>query len=754
MSAPRWWRTMRRRRPLRTRTVLQMEAVECGAASLASILGFHGRYVTLDEARSACGVSRDGVTAGNLVRAARSFGLEATGYKREPAQLADLMMPCVLFWNFNHFVVLEGLDDEVAWLNDPATGPRTVSLAELDASFTGVVLTMTPGPTFTRGGAEPGVMAALRARARGAEGAILFAIVAGLAMLIPGFILPAFARIFVDQILVQGLVGWMPALMLGLGLSAFLRGVLKWLRGYVLLRLATRVSVVESARFLWHILRLPVEFFTQRSAGDISGRVALNATVAGVLAGPVATTAIDVILVGSYAVLMLLYDWQLGLLSMVIAGINLAFVQRVAARRIDGHQRLLKEAGKFEGTLLGGLANIETLKATSREGDLFAKLAGHQATLANESQAIQRAAMLPDVAPDVLTGIGAALVLVIGGHHVMLGTMTLGMLVGFQTLQSSFFEPVQRLIGLGNRLQELVGEIGRLADVMSYPVDDTTRDDLPPTETQTKFRVISVRETQVDLRTMGTMLSGRIELQDVTFGYSRLAPPLLRNFNLSLAPGSRVALVGASGCGKSTVSKLVCRLFRPWSGQILFDGIPADDIERDLFSASVAFVDQDLSMFAGTIRDTLTLWDYTVPEWRMVAAARDACIHDVITARPGGYDGRLEEGGHNFSGGQRQRLDIARALCTDPRILVLDEATSALDTVTEAEIDRNIRRRGCTCLIVAHRLSTVRDCDEIIVLEQGEVVQRGAHDQLLADAQGPYARLLDLQEDADAAVLS
>ena len=723
-----------------------MKAVECGAASLASILGYYGRIVSLEELRTACGVSRDGVTAGNLLRAARRYGLEATGYKRELAQLAETPMPCVIFWNFNHFLVLEGIVDGVAFLNDPAVGPRTVSMEELDASYTGVVLTMTPGPDFERSGEVPRIGPALRERAAGSERAILFAMLAGLALVVPGLILPAFTRIFVDQVLVQGLHSWLAPLLIGLTLTAILRGMLSWLRGYVLLRLSTRLAVVETSRFLWHVLRLPVEFFGQRAAGDVSSRVGLSASVVQVLAGPVASTGIDVLLVGSYALLMFLYDWQLALVSVAIVTVNLLLMRYTADRRVDGNRRLLQESGKFHGTLLGGLGNIETLKATSREGDLFAKLAGHQATLANAEQALQRKSLVLDLAPDLLTGIGGAVVLALGGYHVMQGALTLGMLVAFQTLQASFFAPVQRLLGLGARLQTLVGEMGRIDDVLRYPLDARTLDDPPPRETRTEFRVVSVRDTQQYLRTIDTMLTGQVELHRVTFGYSRLAPPLLRDFSLTLAPGSRVALVGASGCGKSTVGKLVCRLWEPWSGEIFFDGVPADEIPREIFSASVAYVDQDLSMFSGSIRDALTLWDRTIPEWRMVRAARDAMVHDLITARPNGYDSQLDEGGANFSGGQRQRLDIARALCVDPRILVLDEATSALDTVTEAAIDQNIRRRGCTCLIVAHRLSTVRDCDEIIVMDRGEVVQRGTHEALLRESGGLYARLLDLQE--------
>ena len=745
MTLPAWVSAWRRGRPLKTRTLLQMEAVECGAASLGSILGYYGRFVSLEELRGACGVSRDGVTAKNLLAAARSFGFVADGYKRELDELRDVKCPCILYWNFNHFVVLEGIVDDVVFLNDPAVGPRTVTLTELDEAFTGVVLTLTPGPAFVRGGSEPSLFTALRARLRGSEGAVLYATLAGLALVLPGIAIPAFSRIFVDQVLVQGLRSWVRPLLFGMAITAVLRGVLHWLRSYALLRLSTRLTVVASTRFFWHVLRLPVEFYGQRYAGDISARVALNEKISRLISLRFAETAIDVVLVVFYAALMPLSDVGLSLVSISIVFANLLCMRLVAERRINGNRRLLQEGGKFEGTLMGGLSNIETLKATSREGDLFSKLAGHQAKVQNASQALQRQSLFLTLLPELLRGLAAAVVLVYGGYQVMQGAMTVGMLVAFQSLQSSLLRPVQRLLALGADLQDAVGDMSRLEDVMRNPIDAQVRK-----ESDTSLDAVAEHERERRRRERPA-LTGRVELRNVTFGYSRLAPPLLTDFSLSLAPGSRVALVGASGCGKSTLSKLVCRLYEPWHGEILFDGVPSNELDRTVFSASVAFVDQDLAMFEGTIRENLTLWDSSIPETQVIQAAKDALVHDVITKRNGGYDHVVAERGANFSGGQRQRLDIARALCGNPRILVLDEATSALDTVTEEQIDRNIRRRGCTCLIVAHRLSTVRDCDEIIVLDKGLVVQRGTHEQLVREPDGHYAHLLEVRHHEHAA---
>lgn len=714
------------RRPHKTRTVLQMEAVECGAAALGSVLGYHGRVVALEELRVRCGVSRDGVTAKNIIRAARDYGLEARGYKRELEELDETPLPAILFWNFNHFLVLEGFVGDEVFLNDPATGPRRVSWQELDEGYTGVVLTFEPGPEFERSGAEPSLIATLLERTRGSESAFLYAVLAGLALVVPGLLVPAFARVFVDQILVGRLDSWIKPLLLGMAATALVRGMLTWLREHYLLRLETKLAVVGAGRFFWHVLRLPAEFFGQRYAGEVGGRVGLNDSVAAMLTGRLATTAIDVLMIVFYGGIMLLYDWSLTLVSVAVVALNLLLLRLISESRVDGNRRVLQEVGKMQGALMSGLANIETLKATSRESDFFSTLAGHEAKVqvAAQGLALKTQAML--IGPALLNTLASAAVLALGGYRVMQGDMTMGMLVAFQSLTASFTAPISSLMGLGAELQNLQGDVNRLDDVLRYPTDPAA----------------NAEASEEDL-TDADKLSGRLELRGITFGYSRLADPLLVDFSLELQPGARVALVGPSGCGKSTIAKLVTGLYEPWSGEILYDGRPAREIPRPVLNASLAFVDQDLALFSGTLRDNVTLWDGTIPDPDVVQACKDALIHDAVTARPGGYDAVMEEGGANFSGGQRQRLDIARARAVNPRIVVLDEATSALDTLSEQKVDESIRRRGCTCLIVAHRLSAIRDADEIIVLERGRVVQRGTHDQLAADPKGLYASLIE-----------
>jgi NHLM bacteriocin system ABC transporter peptidase/ATP-binding protein len=717
-----------RPRRARTPTVLQMEAVECGAAALAVVLAYFGRWVPLEQLRVACGVSRDGSKASNMVRAARGFGLEARGWKKEPEALRGLAPPMILHWNFNHFVVLEGFQGRRVFLNDPSSGPRTVSEDELDEAFTGVVLTFRPGPEFRAGGEAPGLLAGLRKRLTGMRSALVFALATGLALVVPGLAVPAFSKVFVDEVLLGGRREWMGSLAALMAAAALLTAALTWLQQSFLLRFETRLAVAGSGRFLWHVLRLPLEFFQQRFAGDISSRVAINDQVAGLLSRDLASSALGALVFAFFVALMLRYDVLLTAIGLVVVSLNVAALRWVSRHRVDGNRRLLQDRGKLLGTAIGGLQMIETLKAMGSESDLFARWAGYQAKVVNADQQLERYSQLLGAVPPTLAALNTAVILGVGGLRVVQGSLSLGALVAFQVLMAGLISPVERLMSLGSQLQTVEGDMNRLDDVLRY----RTEASIDPGGGEALPGGWPVR------------LSGHLELRDVSFGYSKLGLPLLEGFNLVLRPGSRVALVGGSGSGKSTLAKLVVGLHQPWAGEILFDGRPRREVPRPLLTASLALVDQTVFLFGGTVRDNLTLWDSTVPLPEVIAAARDACVHEVIAAKAGGYDSLVQEDGANFSGGQRQRLEIARALVGRPSLLVLDEATSALDPTTESAIDRNLRRRGVTCLIIAHRLSTIRDADEIIVLDGGRVVQRGGHEQLKG-VEGPYAQLISAE---------
>ncbi len=713
-------------RRVRTPTVLQMEALECGAAALASILGYYGLWVPLERMRQETGVSRDGSKASNIAKAARRFGLEANGMQVELAELPSLPLPMIAFWNFNHFVVVEGFGPKRVYLNDPGSGPRTVSNEEFDRSFTGVVLTFAPTAEFKTGGEKPSMVRGLLGRLPGNEMALTFAVLTGLALVMPGLVVPIFNKVFVDGFLVNRMTSWMTPLMIVMGVTAMLMAGLTWLQQKYLLRLEMKLALCNSGKFLWYVLRLPVEFFAQRFSGDLSSRVSINDRVASLLSGELATAVLNIVMIGFYALLMFRYDVVLTLVGVLVAGLNLAALSFISRKRKDQNQKLMQERGKLMGTSMQGLAAIETLKATGLESDFFSRWSGYHAKLLNAQQQLGVSTQVLAAVPPLLSSITTAIILGLGGLQVMDGFLSVGALVAFQSLMIGFTNPVNRMVSLGSSLQEVDGSLKRLDDVLRYKMHPglSEEEDRPST-------------SQIG----GVRLAGQVELRGVTFGYSRLADPLIRDFSLVVRPGGRVAIVGGSGSGKSTIAKLISGLFDPWEGEILFDGKSRNVIPRSVLANSLAMVDQDIFVFEGTARENLTMWDASRPDADIVTAARDACIHEDISARAGGYETRVAEGGRNLSGGQRQRLEIARALVGNPSIVILDEATSALDAKTEMIVDDNLRRRGCTCFIIAHRLSTIRDCEEIIVLRQGSVVQRGTHEQLMAEG-GEYAALI------------
>jgi NHLM bacteriocin system ABC transporter peptidase/ATP-binding protein len=706
----------------RTPTILQMESVECGAAALAMVLAYHGAWIPLEQLRIACGVSRDGSKASNIVRAAQRFGLEARGFRKEPSTLHELPMPCIIHWNFNHFVVLEGIDGDRVYINDPGTGRRRIDMAELDLAFTGVALAITPTAAFQRLGSKPRGLRLLLRELRSSKAAVGLLVIVSLALVVPGIVAAGFSKIFIDNILIQRTEGWLTPLLIGMALTAALRAILTMVRQSLLLRLQTKLSVVMVSRFLWHVMALPVEFFTQRHAGDIASRVSANEQIGRLLSGGVASNALNLTSIVIFAAAMAIYDLPLAAIGVTMSLANVLALKFFGERRQDLSRSLALEQGKLTGASVSAVRSIETLKASGLEDEAFGQWAGIQAKALNAEQALGLSAIFLDMLPTLISGLTVAAILGIGGVRVIEGSLTLGSLVAFQSLMASFSEPVTDLVNYAGSLQTIKGAVERLEDVYNYPLGNST-------------------SGTVAAKTFPPKLPGGIELSNIQFGYSILEPPLLNDITIRIEPGSRVALVGASGSGKSTLGKLICGLYKPWAGEIRIDGWSLSDIPPQVFANSITYVDQDIFLFEGTARDNLTLWDSTVTEGDLSQALKDAVIHDDIAARAGNYDCQVNEGGTNFSGGQRQRIEIARALVSNPSIIVLDEATGALDPITEKVIDDNLRRRGCTCVIIAHRLSTIRDCDEIILLQHGKIIERGTHEQLMRE-QGAYAKLV------------
>ena len=702
--------------------VMQLEVLECGAASLTMIMHYYRNYIPLEQTRVDCGVSQDGSSAKNILVAARSYGMKAQAWRLEPESLLEEgPFPCIIHWGFNHFVVLCGFKGRRAVLNDPARGRVTVDWEEFDREFTGICLTFEPGDTFSPSGKRRSVFSYARERLSGTGTAAVFVVLTTTISSLLGVINPVFSRIFLDRLLSGRNPEWLTPFMLALSAMILVSVVVSWISAVYSLRIQAKLASVGSSSYLWKVLRLPMQFFSQRLSADITDRQATNSGIAGTLINTFAPLLLNAMMMIFYLIVMIRYSALLSMIGLGAIMLNSAVSAWITARRVNITRVQQRDSAKLSSATMSGIQMIETIKSSGAENGFFGRWSGYQASVDTQDVQYTKLNEYIGAIPSAISALANLAVLGLGVMLVIRGEFTVGMLMAFQGFLSSFMSPASSLIQAGQSLQEMVTQMERVDDVMSYPSDPC----------------FSPREKKAEYQ----KLSGAIELKNVTFGYSRLGKPQITDFSMTVRPGQKIALVGRSGCGKSTLAKLIAGLYQPWSGSITFDGVAIDEIDRDVFTGSVSVIDQDITLFEDTISENIRMWDDSIEDFEVILAARDAGLYDDIVTRDGGFSHKLLDGGRDLSGGQRQRLEIARALSQDPTICIMDEATSALDAKTEFEVVRSIAGRGITCIVVAHRLSTIRDCDEIIVLDKGEIVERGTHDELFALG-GLYASLV------------
>ena len=705
--------------------VLQMEELDGGAACLGMVLGYYRKWVGLDQLRIACEISRDGIQPESIERAAQSYGLDCRVESLSFEELRErAVLPAIVVWNKTKYAVFCGSDRKGLRINHPAKGRQHLSEDEFKKQYAGTCLLLSRGKDFVQSGRKPGIMDHLRVVLKEHGSVVRLVMVTSVLATFAAILSPIFTRVFTDFVLGQDNPSWYPGVLYAFAVVIAFQLVASVINQILIIRSKGKIAATSSARFLRHVLYLPIEFFYQHKAGDLADRQSSNNEIAETLIGQLAPLLINLVMLVFYVVVMAQYNLLLTAIGLATVVINLLVIRKVGSMRREINAVGARNRAQLGAAIVSGIDMIESIKATGSEDGYFERVAGFHAGLANTKTHFSRKTMFLGNIPAFVGELSDYVVMFMGFILIVRGQFTAGLLLTFLQFLKAMMDPVNKLLDAGEQLQVMGAAIDRVNDVMECPEEEGARADEDRS---------SIRDAQ--------KLSGTIEIKDLTFGYSRSAEPLIENFNLSLAPGQRVALVGGSGSGKSTIAKMLVGIHKPWSGEILFDGKRIDEIPRSVFKGSLTMVDQQVVLFHDTIQNNIKMWDDSIEDFEMKVSARDAGIHKQIVSRKGGYQMMVDEGGRNLSGGERQRIEIARVLSSDPSILIMDEATSALDARTEYEISEYVHARGITCVIVAHRLSTIRDCDEIIVLDRGKVVQRGTHDELMA-GDGLYKQLI------------
>ncbi len=703
--------------------VMQLEALECGAASLAMMLAYFGLWIPLEQLRKDCGVSRDGSNLKNIFRAAKKYGLTPRAFQCPAETLRQqAKFPCIVFWEYNHFLVLDGFKNDKVYLNDPARGEIAITFEEFSKSYSGVCMLFEPSPDFQPGGKPASILKFAVQRLTGTIPALMMVILTTLIASLSGILMPAFSRFFVDHLLTHASPQWAEGFFVLLGLVILSQVLSLVIKAVYLLRLQGKMAAVANSTFLWHILRMPVEFFEQRMAGDIVSRQQSNQQITNTLINTFTPLLLDFLTMIFNLLIMINYSPILALAGVFSVGVNLILAQVISEKRINITRVQMRDKANLGGSTVSGIDMIETIKSAGAENGFFTRWAGFQANANNQAVRFAKLNQTLGQIPPLVSLLMSNLILFLGVRLIIRGEWTIGIVSAFTGYLTAFSNPAAMLINAGQQLQEMRTQMERVQDVFKYPFAEGQKDEFLPDEDLNK-------------------LSGLVEMKGVTFGYSSLNEPILRNFSMRVEPGKSVAIVGPSGCGKSTTAKLLTGLYPAWEGEILFDGKPINQIPRSIFTSSVACVTQDITLFEDTIANNIRMWDKSIENFEVILAARDAGIHDDIVERDGDYSSLVSEGGRNFSGGQRQRIEIAGVLAQDPRIIIMDEATSALDSQTEYKIVKAIAERGITRVIISHRLSIIRDCEEIIVMKKGEILDRGTHGELMERC-GYYAELI------------